>query len=205
MPYNKLPNQSIIQKTTDNLSKLGFQVHIKDSASNALDLIKTLIPANSSVMNGSSRTLEQIGFVDYLKSGKHGWNNLHEGIVIEKDPQKQSILRQQALHSDYYLGSVHALTQSGDIVIASNTGSQLPHITFTSPNVIFVVGAQKIVTDLSDAMNRLESHVVPLEDENMQQKYQVNTSLSKILILKHPSPITNRNFHVILVKEVLGF
>jgi hypothetical protein len=79
-------------------------------------------------MQGSSVTLEEIGLIDYLKSGKHQWSNLKDGIFAEREPAKQSLLRKQATMSDHYLGSVHALAETGEFVIASNTGSQLPNV-----------------------------------------------------------------------------
>jgi len=106
-------------------------------------------------MNGASRTLEEIGYVDYLKSGTHGWKNLHEEILAEKDPATQALLRKQSVLSDYYLGSAHAVTQTGELVIASNSGSQLPHLAYTSPNIILVVGTHKIVPTLQDALARI--------------------------------------------------
>ncbi len=156
-------------------------------------------------MNGASVTLEQIGFVDYLKSGEHGWNNLHEGILAEKDPDKQKLLRNQAVLSDYYLGSVHALIETGEFVIASNTGSQLPHIVFTSPNLIFVVSTKKIVPSLPEAMKRLMEYVVPLEDKHMREKYGVGTAPNKILTFNGESSSSKRNIKMILVNEDLGF
>ena len=156
-------------------------------------------------MNGSSTTLEEIGFVEYLKSDTHPWNNLHAAIVAEEDETKKAALRQQALHSDYYLGSVHALVENGDFIVASNTGSQLPHIVYTSPHLIFVVGTHKIVPSLEEGMNRLEEHVIPLEDQNMQNKYGINTFLSKMLVFKGKSPVLQRSVSFILVNEVLGF
>ena len=75
-------------------------------------------------MNSASKILEQIGFVGYLKSGKHDWRNLHETIHAEKDRTKQMDLRKQAVLSDYYLGSVHGLAENGEFIIASNTGSR---------------------------------------------------------------------------------
>ena len=107
-------------------------------------------------MHGSSTTLQQIGYMQYLETGTHGWNDLHTVITKENDPAKRAALRNQSVSSDYYLGSVHALTERGEFLIASNTGSQLPHIAFTSPNLIFVVGTQKIVPSLMDGMRRLE-------------------------------------------------
>ena len=156
-------------------------------------------------MNGSSRTLEQIGFVDYLKSGKHGWNNLHEAILNEKDKAKQAILRKQSVISDYYLGSVHALVETGEFVIASNSGSQLPYLVFTSPNLILVVSDKKIVPTLKEAMKRLEKHVIPLEDKSIREKYGVGTAPNKILIFKGENPMLGRKVRMILVKEDLGF
>ncbi len=150
-------------------------------------------------MNGSSRTLEQIGFIEYLKPDNHGWDNQHEKILAEKDPAKQALL------ADYYLGSVHAVTEEGEFIVASNSGSQLPHVAFSSSNLILIVGAQKIVATLEEGMKRLKEYVVPLEDANMKQKYGVGTQLNKILLFKGENQMIGRKVTMILVKEKLGF
>ena len=108
MDYEKLASKELIAKTVEALNANGIETFVIENASGALEKIKELIPKDVSVMNGASRTLEQIGFVEYLKSGQHGWNNLHETIINEKDRVKQMMLRKQAVLSDYYLGSVHA-------------------------------------------------------------------------------------------------
>ena len=152
MDYEKLATKEVVAKTAAALNVNGIETFVVANGADALQKIQELIPKGSSVMNGASRTLEQIGFVKYLEGKEHGWNNLHEAIVAEKDRAKQMVLRKQAVLSDYYLGSVHALTETGEFLIASNTGSQLPHIVFTSPNLIFVVSTKKIVPTLADAM-----------------------------------------------------
>lgn len=205
MNYTTLASKEVMIKTAEALRKNGMEATLVANGAEALEMIKKLVPAGASVMNGSSVTLEQIGFVDYLKSDSHGWSNLHEGIVAEKDPAKQAILRKQALLSDYYLGSVHALAETGEFVIASNTGSQLPHVVFSSQHLIFVVGAQKIVPTLADGLARLEEYVVGLEDKHMQEKYGVNTQVSKVLLFKKENPMMGRSVHLILVNEALGF
>ncbi len=156
-------------------------------------------------MNGSSRTLEEIGFVKYLKEGRHGWNNLHEAILAEKDPTKQSALRKQSVLSDFYLGSAHAAAETGEIVIASNSGSQLPHLVYTSPNIILVVGAQKITPDLDTAISRLKEYVFPLEDERMKEAGMGGSFISKLLIINREPPFSKRKAHIIFVNEKLGF
>src|SRR6185436_6978253 len=107
MNYNTLATKEVIDETIKNLATNNVEGIFVETSKDALEKIKELIPAGASIMNGASRTLEQIGFVDYLKADQHGWNNLHEAILAEKDPAKQAILRKQAVLSDYYLGSVH--------------------------------------------------------------------------------------------------
>lgn len=205
MGFNTLAKDEIIDVTLKSLLAKGYDAVVVNSGGEAMAKIKTLIPRGASVMNGSSVTLEQIGFVDYLKAGVHGWNNLHAKVLKEKDPVKQSLVRRQATVSDYYLGSVHALTQTGEWLNGSNSASQLPSIVFNSSNLIFVVGIQKIVPDLEIAMKRLKEYVVPLEDKHMKDLYGMGTNLSKILIFNRESPFSTRKIHLILVKEKLGF
>lgn len=205
MQYNQLASNESIQTTIGELVKHNIEAVFVDTKKAALEKIKELIPSGVSVMNGTSTTLVEIGFVDYLKEGKHGWNNLHEAILAESDPAKQGKLRKESALSDYYLGSVHALSETGEFVVASNTGSQLPHIVFTSQNLLFVVGAQKIVPTLSEALKRLEEYVVPLENERSLKAYGVPTTLNKIVIFKGESPMIGRKVKMIIVKESLGF
>ena len=206
MDYNTLASAEAVAKTAEALKAHGFTPTIVADGKEALETIKKLVPQGASVMNGSSRTLEEMGFVDYLKAGQHGWNNLHEAILAETDPAKQKELRRKALLSDYYLGSVHALSETGEMVIASNTGSQLPHIVYSSPNVVFVVGTQKIVPTLEEGQKRLREHVLPLEDANMMNKYKVHTQLNKEFLFHAENvAFTGRTVHVLLVNEKLGF
>lgn len=205
MNYGELANKESLDKTIKALGEKGYSVLVVENGADALAKIKELIPQNASIMNGSSKTLESIGFVDYLKAGNTGWNNLHRKIVEEKDPNKQKVLRREALSSDYYLGSVHGVTEDGQMVIASNTGSQLSHLAFSSPNLILVIGTQKIVPDLAEAMKRLESYVVPLENEHMMSLHGVRTKLNKLLIFKGESQYLGRKINIIFVNEKLGF
>jgi len=203
--YTKLASEGSVEKTADALKARGFTPVIVENAKEAFETIKKLIPEGASVMNGSSVTLEQIGFVDHLKAGEHGWHNLHEAVLKEDDEEKRAHLRKHSVVSDYYLGSVHAVTEEGELLIASNTGSQLPHLAYTSPNLILVVGAQKIVPDLATAFERLKKHVIPLEDEHMKELYGSGTQHNKTTVLHGESSMMKRDATVILVKEKLGF
>src|SRR3989344_4164646 len=205
MKYDTLASIDIINKTIKALEERGFLPELVASGVEALSRIKELIPSGAAVMNGSSRTLDEIGFVKYLKEEAHGWNNLHEAILTEKDKAKQMTLRKQSVLSDFYLGSVHAVAETGEIVIASNSGSQLPHIAFTSPNIILVVGAQKITPDVDTAIARLKEYVFPLEDARMKEAGMGGSFISKVLILSREQSFMGRKFHVLFVNEKLGF
>ncbi len=203
--YNVLADENAIETTVKNLTDRGYEVFVVNDGNTALEKIKTLIPAGASVMNGSSATLEEIGYLEYLKSGNHNWKDLHKEVNAENDPVKRRTLRKQATLSDYYLGSVNGLAQNGEFVIASSTGSQLPHIVFNSPNLIFVVSTQKIVPTLADAIRRMEEYVFPLEDQSLRKKYGVGSMIAKVVIFKRENPALGRKINIILVKEKLGF
>ncbi len=205
MDYTTLASADSVTKTMSALAAHNFMPQSVETKENALAKIKDLIPAGSSIMNGASRTLEQIGFVDYLKAGEHGWNNLHAAILMETDPEKQARLRRESVTSDFYLGSAHAVTETGELFFASNSGSQLPYLAFTSRNIILVVGTHKIVPTLKEANDRLEGHILALEDERMKQVYGYGTAHHKTLILHSENPAIGRQVHVIFVNEVLGF
>lgn len=205
MEFNKIATEESLQRAISALKDHNFEPIVVNSKEEALAKVKELIPAGASVMNGTSETLREIGYIDFLKSGEHGWNNLHELVLAEPDQEKQALLRRQSVVSDYYVGSVHALTETGEIVIASNTGSQLPHSAFTSPNLIYVVGAQKITPTLQDGLQRIEEYIIPLEDERMNQAYGFGTTYAKTLILRKENPMFGRKINIIIVKEKLGF
>lgn len=205
MNYTTIPTKEIVEKTKNALTENGIETIVVENGALALEKIKELIPQGVSVMNGSSTTLNQIGFVEYLKEGKHGWNNLHATILAEQDPEKQALLRKQSVLSDFYLGSVHGLTEDGEFVIGSNSGSQLPHIVYTSPNIIFVVSTNKIVPTLIDALERLEKYSLPLEDARAKSIGWGGSQLSKIVIWKKENAKMGRKVKMILVNEVLGY
>lgn len=202
---NQIVSNQRIEKTKKALEKKGYIVSVVTTKEEALDYIKNTVPENTTVMNGSSTTLDEIGFIDYLKSGKHNWKNLHETVLAEKDQAKQALLRKQTTITDWYLGSAHALTESGELLVASNTGSQIPSIAYNASNLLLVVGAQKIVETMQAGVERLHEVVMPLEDTRMQAAYGMGTTLNMMLWLFGEFQYSGRTRHIVLVKEVLGY
>jgi hypothetical protein len=112
-------------------------------------------------------------------------------------------MRALAASPDYVVGSVHALTEDGSLLIASASGSQLGPLASGAGQVIFVIGAQKIVSDVAAGMRRIYEYCYPLEDARARRAYGVPSGVNNILIVNKvmtPSRVT-----AIIVKERLGF
>lgn len=204
MKFDTLASKETIRKTMEALKGRNVHADLVDSKEEALQKIINLIPSGKEVMTGGSTTLDQIGFTEMLKSGKHPWKNLKDRILSEKDPAKQTELRKISVTADYFLGSVHAVTETGEILIVNGTGSAIPSNAFSSDNVIWVVGTQKIVPTLEDAFNRVREYCVPLEDKRMKSLGYQGTTIGKYLIFEREIN-ENRKINLIFVNEKLGF
>ncbi|MGZ6347059.1 MAG: LUD domain-containing protein [Anaerolineales bacterium] len=207
MSFDILPTPDRLQKTIEAVQARGVTVTQVDTKEAALAHLQALIPAGASVMTGASITLQQSGFEALLMGGTHPWKYLKAGILAEKDPAKVLALRKQATLSDYFLGSVHAIAETGEILIASATGSQLSAYAYSSTNIVWVAGAQKITPNLETAFQRVREYVLPLEDKHMKQLYgeQARSFVGKILLFEREAPYLHRTVNLLLVNEILGF
>jgi len=204
LKYDTLASKETVEKTMEALKTRGINPEFVDKREDALKRLKELIPPRAEVMTAGSTTLGEIGFVDLLKSGKHPWKNLKDELLAEKDPARQMELRRKSVLAEYYLGSVHAIAETGEIVIASASGSQLPAYVFTSNNVIWIVGVQKIMPTLEDAVKRVREYVLPLEDARMKREGFGGSTIGKLLLFEREiNP--DRKLKLILVNEKLGF
>jgi len=206
MDYTSLPDSVTLQRTIEAVRSRGINVTLVETKESALSQIEVLIPAGATVMTGASVTLQQIGLETFLKENKHSWRNLKDELLAESDLVKRAVLRKQATLADYFLGSVHAILETGEILIASATGSQLPAYAYSSSNVIWVAGAQKITPTLEDALHRIRDYANPHEDQRLKQTLgpQAASFVGKILIFEREAPYLRRSINLILVNRVLG-
>ncbi len=203
--YNTLPSKEHVQLTKAAIEKRGISVDVVGTKDEALDKVKKSIPNAASVMTGGSMTLRQIGFTEFLKSGDHQWRNLMAEALSEKDNQKKLQLRQQSTLADYFIGSVNAISETGELVFASASGSQLPAYAYSSNNIIWVAGSHKITPTLDEAIKRVREYVQPLNDKRTKDAGFGESPIGKLLIFEGESRILRRKLNLILVEEVLGF
>jgi L-lactate utilization protein LutC len=202
MAFDSLPSQDIIESTVKKLEENNFKVLVANTGEEAKEKVLSLIPKNSEVMTATSVTLDTLGLTTYLNESDDYMSVKKELSALNRDTDHRQMQRIGAA-PEYVVGSVHAVTQDGVVMIASNSGSQLPAYSYGADHVIWVVGAQKLVKDLDEGFKRIYEHTLPLESERAKKAYGVDGSfVSKVLIFnKEPA----RNITIILVNEVLGY
>lgn len=201
--WNKTASEKIIKKTIEAAQKRGIKTIIAENKNEALEKLKELIPAGAEVMNGSSTTLNEIGFTDYLKRGEHGWKNLHEQTIAEQDKSKQADLRRKAVTAEYFLSSVNAIAMTGELVATDASGSRVGAFAFGAKNLVIVCGANKIVPTLQDAFRRIQEYAFPLEDSRAKAVYGFGSRLGKTVVMQNE--MFQGRTTLILVKESLGY
>ncbi|MDG6988746.1 MAG: lactate utilization protein [Nitrososphaerota archaeon] len=199
--WDELADQAAVDRTVAALKSRGFEAEVVRDGGSALEAVKKIIPAGARVMT-SGTTQEQIGLMDILKSEGSPWVNLKGEILAEKDRDRQVELRHAAIYAQYFVGSVQAVTEEGELITGSATGSQLAAYAYGAENVILVVGTQKVARNLEEGLRRLREHSTPMEDRRMKGVGAPGTVLSKTLIIERQ---TRPKVHVILVNESLGF
>jgi hypothetical protein len=191
-----------VERTVAALAANGITVLRAADAADAKRIVLDLIPDGSQVHHGASQTLEESGITDEVeKSGRY--EPLRPRIWSMDRATQAEEIRHLTASPDVMLGSVHAVTETGSLIAASASGSQLGPYASGAGRVILVVGTQKIVADLAEGLRRIDDYVFPLEDARAQAAYGVHSAVNKILIINReylPGRIT-----VVLVDEALGF
>lgn len=203
--YTLLAAEEQVLRTADAVRARGIEVEIVETGADALERVRRIIPAGASVMTGASQTLQDIGLEDVLISKDHPWVNLKDELLAEQDAVKQLHLRRQSTLADYYLGSVQAIAETGELIFASATGSQLPAYAYSSPNLIWVAGIQKIAPTLDEAIQRVRDYCFAQEDAKMKARGYPGSLLGKLLIFEYETTAYNhRTATLILVNEPVG-
>jgi len=190
-----------IARAVAALEANGIRVQAVDDRRAALEALLALLPEGADVFTATSQTLEAMGAAAEINQS--GRFDAIRPKLMKLDRQTQMReMRKLAASPDYVVGSVHAITEHGQVLVASGGGSQLASYVYGAGHVVWVAGTQKIVADLEEGLRRIEEHSLPLEDARMRQTRGVGSHVGKILIFnREPAGRTT----LILVREPLGF
>jgi hypothetical protein len=191
-----------VRRTAAALEANGIRVLRAADAAEAKRIVLGLIPDGSQVHHGASQSLDAAGITAEIdKSGRY--EPLRPRIWSMDRETEGDEIRRMGAAPEVMLGSVHAVTETGSLLTASMSGSQLGPYVSGAGRVILVVGTQKIVSDLEEGLHRIDEYAYPLEDARAQAAYGIRSAVNKVLVINRE--ITPGRITVVLVDEVLGF
>ena len=199
--FTALPGEHALQATVVALEEHGFSVEVVDDLDAARAAVLARIPHGSSVMTNTSVTLQETGIADAVNDAGPYDSARNRMFALDFATQAQQ-MKAIGGQPDYALGSVHAITADGTLVIASASGSQLASYAWGAANVIFVAGAQKLVPSLKAAHQRIYRHSLPLEDARAVAAYGQHSQVGKILEIHQELP---GRIHLVLIRQQVGF
>lgn len=200
--FTQLASEEQIAKTVQALEAHGIRAVVFETGEEARAHVLDLIPAGAEVYNSPSRTLELIGLAEDIEHPTRFQSVRARLQSLDRVTQRQE-MRRLGASPDVLVGSVHAITAQGEVLIASAVGSQLGPAASGAGAVIWVVGTQKLVNTLEDGFRRIREYSYHLENERTHRVYGQATAINKILIVNgeaYPGRIT-----IVLVKQNLGF
>lgn len=200
LKYAQLASDEQIERAAQALREHGIRVIIAQNGEEAKQKLFELIPEGAEVFTASSVTLDTLGIPDEV-------NRRYASVrarlaTMNPKTQWREMVKLGAV-PEWIVGSVHAVTEDGTIVVASNTGSQLAGYASAAAHVVWIVGAQKIVPTLDEAFRRVRDYTLPLEDQRALQVYGRNSAINKWLIIHRET--TPERATMIIVKENLGY
>ena len=199
--FSTMPDDQTLTETVTALEEHGFSVEIVDDLDAARRAVLARIPAGSSVMTNTSVTLDEAGITAAI-NGNGTYDSARDKMMALDFATQAQEMKAISGQPDFAVGSVHAITRDGTLVIASASGSQFAALAWGAANVILVVGAQKLVPTLQNAHERIYQHSLILEDARAQAAYGQHSSVGKVLEIHQEMP---GRIHLVLVRHSVGY
>jgi hypothetical protein len=200
--FNQLKDVQTVEKTIAALTANGITAYYVETGEEAKKKALELVPTGVEVMTMRSVTLDTICLAQELnESGK--FNSVRNKLISMNPETQMAEMQKIGSAPEWAVGSVQAITENGEVLVASYTGSQLAAYTFGAQHVIWIVGSQKIVKNKDEALKRIYEYVFPLENERAKKTYGNGSNVSKLLIINkeaYPHRLT-----IVFVNEKLGF
>src|ERR1700730_2662713 len=180
--FAELASDKELDAAAAALERNGISSSVVDSGEQARDAVRSILPVGAEVFNNTSRTLEAIGIAEDIE--RSGLYQPLRPRLYQMDREMQAReMRQLTAAPDFVVGSVHAVTQEGSVLIASASGSQLGPLASGAGHVILVIGGQKIVADVATGLRRISEYCFPLEDRRAREAYGVPSGVNNVLII----------------------
>ena len=198
--FVKPASEATLEALAERLRARNFEVVILDDGAEAKAEVLARVPEGSQVHTGKSKTLEDIGiFQEFMENEKYDFIR-RRTLKMDRKTQLDE-MRKAGAAPDIMVNSAHAVTEAGQIVMTSATGSQIGPIAYGAGKLILVIGSQKVVPDLNTALRRIEDYVIPYEEDRLNVAHGV-AKMNRTLILEGDH--TPGRTTIILVRTPIG-
>lgn len=152
----KLMNKRL-EKTAKNLRKNNMEAYIAQNCDEAVKIVEGLLKEGERISCGGSATLNETGVMELMRSGKYDFLDRSKAQARE---EVEDIYR-QAFTCDTYLTSSNAVTENGELYNVDGNSNRVAAICYGPKSVVFVVGMNKIVRSIDEAIVRVKSTAAP--------------------------------------------
>ena len=189
-----------LEAVAERLRARNFEVVIVDDGAAVKAEVLSRVPEGSQVHSGKSKTLEDAGIFDEFMNNENYDFIRRRTMKMDRNTQLDE-MRKAGAAPDIMVNSAHAVTEAGQIVMTSATGSQIGPIAYGAGKLILVIGSQKVVPDLNTALRRIEDYVIPYEEDRLNVAHGV-AKMNRTLILEGDH--TPGRTTIILVRTPIG-
>lgn len=201
--WNRIPDEATISRTVGAIEARNVRVIRVATADEARQPLLDLIPGGAEVMNGSSTTLNELGYEQLLKENPKGWRDYHAVVTAENDDQKRERLRRKGVTADWFLSGVQAIAATGELVGCDKTGSRTGAWPYAAGHLVLVSGTNKIVPTFQEALDRCWQYALPVEQQRAKRVYGTSSEIGKIVVLE--KEMAKDRTTLILINERLGY
>lgn len=172
-----------INKVMENLEKNGIKPYFVQTREEVVPLVKTLIKKGESVSNGGSQSLKETGVMGLLNCGDY---DFIDRTGLEGEELRKAYIR--AFGCDTFFCSSNAVTENGELYNVDGNSNRVACIVYGPKQVIMVVGVNKIVKDINEAINRVKTVAAPANTVRLSCKTPCQTT-GKCVSLNKESPL----------------
>lgn len=200
--YSAVADNKAIERTIEALSQNGITAVAVDTGREAAEKALSMLPDGAEVMTMSSVTLAELG-LDREIAENPRFSSVKNKLSDPGSTLSEMGKKRLGTAHEWALGSVHAVTENGQLLIASATGSQLPAYAYGASKVIWLIGAQKLVKNIDLGFERIYEYCFPLEDERFLKAYGLRSGVNKILVIS--KEVAPERLYAIIIRKKIGF
>lgn len=201
-----------VERTIEAFKKNKINGYFVQDEAEAIEKINEIVKDGSTVSVGGSMTLFQTGVIDYLRSGKYDFLDRYKAGL---SPLEIKDIYRKSFSADAYITSSNAVTEDGELYNVDGTGNRVAAMIYGPDKVIVVVGYNKIVKDLDEAIERNRNISAPANAKRLNRVtpcvkvgYCMDCNsddriCSDYVVIRKQTDKTR--MHVIIVNKELGY